>query len=69
VFFPLASLPGWVQGVAQAFPIYWLGLGMRSALLPDFGPTANYLPIVGVLAAWAVAGLLLAPIALRRVRA
>jgi ABC-2 type transport system permease protein len=35
IFYPIAALPGWVQAVAQAFPIYWLGLGIRSALLPD----------------------------------
>ena len=29
------QLPGWLQGIAQVFPVYWLGLGMRSALLPD----------------------------------
>lgn len=25
----------WVQAIAQISPMYWLGLGMRSALLPD----------------------------------
>ena len=29
------ALWGWVQVVAQVFPMYWLGLGMRSAFLPD----------------------------------
>jgi ABC-2 type transport system permease protein len=52
IFYPIVALPGWVQWVAQAFPIYWLGLGMRSALL--------------ALGSWAVAGLVLAPIVLRR---
>ena len=27
VFYPITSLPGWMQGVAQVFPVYWLGLG------------------------------------------
>lgn len=27
IFYPINSLPGWVQGVAQALPIYWLGWG------------------------------------------
>ena len=35
VFYPITALAGWLQAVAQAFPVYWLGLGMRSALLPD----------------------------------
>src|SRR5262245_16245461 len=35
IFYPITALPGWLQWIAQAFPMYWLGLGMRSALLPD----------------------------------
>jgi ABC-2 type transport system permease protein len=72
IFYPLAVLPEWVQWIAQAFPIYWLGLGMRSALLPDaavaveIGETWRHLETIGVLGAWAILGLLLAPIVLRR---
>ncbi|MET0414438.1 MAG: ABC transporter permease [Actinoplanes sp.] len=72
VFYPLAALPGWLQGVAQAFPVYWMGLGMRSALLPpsaaavEIGGSWRHLETVGVLGAWAVAGLLIAPFVLRR---
>jgi ABC-2 type transport system permease protein len=29
------AFPSWVKAIAQVFPMYWLGLGMRSALLPD----------------------------------
>jgi ABC-2 type transport system permease protein len=63
---------GWVQVVAQLFPLYWLGLGMRSAFLPD---TAAALEIDGswrtgwtvlALSLWAVAGLAIAPVVLRR---
>jgi ABC-type Fe3+/spermidine/putrescine transport system ATPase subunit len=67
-----ANFPAWLQGVAQVFPIYWLGLGMRSALLPDdmaaveFGHSWRHLETAGVLSAWAVVGLILAPIVLRR---
>ena len=32
---PDPGLWGWVQTVSQMFPIYWVGLGMRSAFLPD----------------------------------
>ena len=69
---PDHGLPGWLQGVAQAFPIYWLGLGMRSALLPDalaaveLGGSWRHLETLGVLGVWAVLGLVLAPVVLRR---
>ncbi|MER5265384.1 ABC transporter permease [Actinosynnema sp. NPDC002837] len=72
IFYPVTVLPGWVQWVAQVFPVYWLGLGMRSALLPDaavaveIGESWRHLETVGVLTAWAVLGLLVAPAVLRR---
>ncbi|WP_283136467.1 ABC transporter permease [Rhizohabitans arisaemae] len=72
IFYPLTSLPEWLQWTAQIFPIYWLGLGMRSALLPDsavaveIGESWRHLETVGVLGVWAVLGLILAPIVLRR---
>jgi ABC-2 type transport system permease protein len=72
VFYPITVMPEWVQWVAQVFPIYWLALGMRSALLPDgavgveIGESWRQLETIGVLGAWAVLGLLLAPIVLRR---
>ncbi|MEV4257922.1 ABC transporter permease, partial [Spirillospora sp. NPDC049652] len=72
VFYPVTALPGWLQQVAQVFPVYWLGLGMRSALLPDgmaaveIDQSWRHLETFGVLGAWAVAGLVLAPVVLRR---
>lgn len=72
IFYPITAMPGWLQGVAQVFPIYWIGLGMRSALLPanavhiELGESWRHLETVGVLGAWAVLGLVLAPIVLRR---
>jgi ABC-2 type transport system permease protein len=72
IFYPIAALPGWVQGVAQAFPVYWLGLGIRSALLPDAAAAVEltgswrHLETAAVLGAWALAGLLIAPGVLRR---
>lgn len=72
IFYPLYALPGWLQALAQLFPIYWLGLGTRSALLPDsavaaeIGESWRTLETVGVLGVWAVAGLVLAPPILRR---
>jgi ABC-2 type transport system permease protein len=72
IFYPIAALPEWVQGVAQVFPFYWLGLAMRSALLPDeavvveIGESWRQLETVGVLGVWAVVGLVVAPVVLRR---
>lgn len=73
IFYPITELPKWLQWVGQAFPLYWLGLGIRSALLPgnlaavEIGHSWRHLATAGVLAAWAIAGLILAPILLRRV--
>jgi ABC-2 type transport system permease protein len=72
IFVPIGQLWGWLQGVAQVFPMYWLGLAMRSAFLPDsaasveIGDSWRTWQSVAVLAAWAVAGTLLAPVVLRR---
>ncbi|MGH3697728.1 MAG: ABC transporter permease [Pseudonocardiaceae bacterium] len=72
IFYPISALPGWLHPIAQAFPFYWLGLGMRSALLPDAAAAVElagswrHLETVGVLGAWAVVGLVLAPVLLRR---
>lgn len=72
IFYPITSFPVWLQWIAQVFPIYWLGLGMRSALLPDslvsveIGESWRHLETAGVLGLWAVAGLILAPVVLRR---
>ncbi|MCR6488804.1 ABC transporter permease [Amycolatopsis sp. OK19-0408] len=72
IFYPVTALPSWVQGIAQVFPMYWLGLGMRSALLPDsavvveIGQSWRPLPTLAVLLAWSVLGLALAPVLLRR---
>jgi ABC-2 type transport system permease protein len=72
IFYPITALPGWVQGLAQAFPVYWLGLGTRSVLLPDSAVTAEigdswrHLEMGGVLGIWAVLGIPVALAVLRR---
>ncbi|MEV6350694.1 ABC transporter permease [Actinoplanes sp. NPDC051851] len=72
IFYPITSMPGWLQGVAQVFPVYWLGLGLRSAFLPDafaaaeLGGAWRTWQTAGVLLFWAVLGLSLAPGVLRR---
>lgn len=72
IFYPITHLPGWLQGIGQLFPVYWAGLGMRSALLPpslaavEIDGSWRHWLVFGVLAAWAAAGLLAAPPLLRR---
>jgi ABC-2 type transport system permease protein len=72
IFFPIQGLWTWVQIVAQAFPLYWLGLGMRSAFLPDsaaeleIGESWRTMQTVVMLSVWAAAGLAIAPGVLRR---
>ncbi|GAA1436734.1 ABC transporter permease [Microlunatus lacustris] len=72
IFYPLQQLWVWVQWLAQVFPLYWVGLGMRSAFLPDaaaaveVGGSWRTLETVAVLGAWAVLGAVLMPRVLRR---
>lgn len=72
IFYPITAFPAWVQAIAQLFPMYWLGLGMRSALLPDafasieIGGSWRQLETIAVLGAWAMVGVVVAPILLRR---
>jgi ABC-2 type transport system permease protein len=72
IFYPITHLAGWLQGIGQVFPMYWLGLGMRAALLP---PGLASVEIDGswrlpyaflALALWALLGLAAAPPVLRR---
>lgn len=73
LFFPLDALWGWVQALVQVFPLYWLGLGMRSVFLPaeaaafEIGESWRTLETLGALGAWTAIGLVLGPILLRRV--
>ena len=72
IFSPLATMPGWVQIIGQFTPTYWLGLGLRSTLLPEaamvaeIGGSWRTLLTIAVLLAWAVVGFFLAPVLLRR---
>jgi ABC-2 type transport system permease protein len=72
IFYPITAMPGWLQGVAQAFPMYWLGLGMRSVFLPDslaaveITHSWRHWETFGVLTIWVVLGMALAPVILRR---
>jgi ABC-2 type transport system permease protein len=72
IFYPITVLPTWLQWVAQVFPVYWVGLGARSAMLPaemveaEIGQSWRTVEMFAVLGVWAVIGFLLAPILLRR---
>ncbi|GAB3997967.1 ABC transporter permease [Glycomyces albus] len=72
IFYPISALPTWLQGIGQVFPMYWAGLGMRHAMLPDsaaaveIGQSWRTLLMFGVLALWAVAAMSVAPRLLRR---
>jgi ABC-2 type transport system permease protein len=72
IFYPLTALPTWLQWLGQAFPIYWLGLGMRSGLLPDAAAAIEVagswrtLETAAALSGWTLLGLLAAPPLLRR---
>jgi ABC-2 type transport system permease protein len=70
IYYPITALPQWLQWIAQMFPIYWLGLGMRSALLPaaavgvEIGGSWRPVETAVALGAWAIMGLILAPLIL-----
>jgi ABC-2 type transport system permease protein len=72
IFYPITHLAGWLQGIAQVFPLYWLGLGFRAALLPDSLKSLELngswrLPyVLLILLAWSALGLTSAPAVLRR---
>ena len=72
IFYPITSFPVWLQWIAQMFPIYWLGLGMRSALLPgslvsiEIGDSWRHVQTVVALGVWAIIGVIVAPVVLRR---
>lgn len=72
IFMPVQAMWGWLQPVAQAFPLYWIGLGMRSAFLPDaalaieLGESWRTGTTVLVLGVWAMATTAICPVVLRR---
>jgi ABC-2 type transport system permease protein len=72
IFYPITALPDWLEWIGQLSPIYWMGLGMRSALLPDSAVVVEldgswrHLETAAVLGVLAVVGLAVAPVVLRR---
>ncbi|MEU6859278.1 ABC transporter permease [Glycomyces sp. NPDC046736] len=72
IFYPLAAYPAWLQSFAEVFPVYWIGLGMRAAMLPEgmaaveLGGQWRLGQAFAVLAVWAAVTLLLAVPLLKR---
>jgi ABC-2 type transport system permease protein len=71
VFFPITLMPAWLQSLVRTLPVYWVGLGTRTAMLPAKMVGAEMdkwraVEMFAVPALWAAIGLLLAPILLRR---
>lgn len=72
IFYPITHLPAALQGIGQFFPVYWLGLGMRSAMLPhtmaalEIGGSWRHWQTFAVLSAWTIVGVCTAPVMLRR---
>jgi len=66
VFFVFSSLPHWMQQFAAIFPLKWLTQGMRSVFLPDTFAVKEVAKsweggrTLAILAAWIVAGTLVA---------
>lgn len=66
VFFPLEAAPGWLQVIAEIFPLAWATAGIRAALAVDGPASWAALPALGVMVAWTLLGSALAIGAVRR---
>lgn len=72
IFVPAAVFPEWGQWIAQSLPMYWVGHGMRYAMLPDSALVAEIGGVwrpgmaVAALLAWAAVTNLVAHRVLRR---
>lgn len=71
-FMPLTALPKWVQVAQQGLPFYWAGQLTRLVLLGkdaaawEVGGSFHPLVALGVLAAWAIFGYIVAVFVVRR---
>ena len=74
VYLPFSQLPGWLQGVASAFPLRWLAQGTRSVFLPpefaaaEPGGTWGLGAVVLWLTVWLAAGLVVTRLTFRWIR-
>lgn len=75
LFYPIKALPELVQGVAQVFPLYWLGVGLRAGMLAPAGQVLETGGVwavqsaVVVLIVWSVVSVVLAVFVMRRATA
>jgi len=60
VFVPLSVLPGWLATVGKVFPLSHLAVGMQRGLAQGATGTGLTAADLGILALWALAGLVLA---------
>lgn len=74
IYLPISMLPDWLQTFAGAFPLRWLGTGLRAAFLPDSVASGEPggawdLPLVaGMLLAWLVIGAVLTKLTFRWIK-
>lgn len=72
IFLPIQNMWDWAQVVVQIFPLYWLGLGMRAAFLPEAAAAVEVAgswrtwQTIAVLLAWAIVTTALLPKLLKR---
>ncbi|OOC55950.1 MULTISPECIES: ABC transporter permease [Nocardiopsis] len=72
VMMPVTVMADWIQTAVRFFPVYWIGLGVRAALMPadyaalELTGTWQLPQVAGVLALWALVGFAVAQWVLRR---
>lgn len=60
IWIPVDQLPGWLEAVGKAFPLYHLALGLQTTLAPGAGGSGLDADNVAALGIWALAGIVLA---------
>lgn len=67
IFFPISSMPGWLQPVAHVLPLTYFVEGLRDGMVYGSGlATADYWIDIGIMAAWGAVAYLLGAILYRR---
>lgn len=67
IFFPISSMPEWLQPVAQVLPLTYFVEGLRDGMVYGSGlATSDYWIDIGVMAVWGAAAYLLGAILYRR---
>lgn len=67
IFFPISSMPDWLQPVAHILPLTYFVEGLRDGMVYGTGlATSDYWTDIGIMAAWGAAAYLLGAILYRR---